>query len=370
MCKTVQLESREQCFTAVCWYLHKLNPGMEEATAVMVNSRDPRTRRLVLMASGSGAVQCGGHVVGFAVQTSPPLATEGKPEPFRRLVLTGAETAIAGLMGEAVDGYRAFVAGPDAAGGGGEVPYWAWDPDASAWRRGVPRPHRSMATLYLTEDAHALVEDFRRFRLPANLARYRDLHVAPTRVYMLHGKPGSGKTSTVHCLASEMGMGVATFDACDNDADLKAALESLPGRCLLRLEDVDGMFDGRKALGGITFAGLLAALDSIHHEGTGVFLTTNRLCSLDPALRRRVDYVLEFGDATRDQARRMVARFFPHADFEAFWGAVRPRTFSMSALQKYLVKCLHAGDPLGNLDQFGALVDIAKADDACHGMYC
>lgn len=366
----MQLESREPCFTAVCWFLHKLNPEMGEAAAVMVNSRDPRARRLVLMASGAGTVQYEGHAVGFAVHTSPPLATEGKPEPFRRLTLTGTEAVIAGLMGAAVDAYRAFVAGPDAAGGGGEVPYWAWDPDASAWRRGVPRPHRSMDTLYLTEDARALVDDFRRFRLPANLARYRDLHVAPTRVYMLHGRPGSGKTSTVQCLASELGMGVATFDCCDSDADLKAALESLPGRCLLRLEDVDSMFDGRKALAGITFAGLLAALDSIHHEGTGVFLTTNRLCSLDPALRRRVDYVLEFGDATRDQARRMVARFFPQADFEAFWEAVRPRTFSMSALQKYLVKCLHAGDPLRDIRQFGALVDIAKAEDGCPGMYC
>lgn len=372
--KTVRLESREACYTAVAWLLHKLNPDVHDAVAVMVNSRDPRTRRVVFMAAGSGTVECEGHVLRYDVESSAPVATDGKPETLRTLSMTGSLEAVHHVMETAVDEYRAFLAGPHetCAAGGREVPYWVWDSDTSAWRRGVSRPHRSLDTLYLTADAKQVVDDVRHFMDPANLARYRELHVAPTRIYMLHGKPGSGKTSTIHCLASDLGMGVATVDCCDNDMDLKAALNTVPAGCLLKFEDVDSLFEGRKPLGGITFGGLLDALDSLDRPGTGVFLTTNRLCALDPALRRRVDFVLDYGHATRDQCRRMVHRFFPHADFEAFWAGVRTRTFSMSVLQKYLVKCMqHAegGDPLSALPHFEALVDMARAEDTEHCMF-
>lgn len=374
------VEGRE-ALVACCWYLRRLAPG-GEALAHVLGARDPRQRRVALLARGRGAVPARG--LGFAVEESPgALPTDGKPEPFRRLVLTGLDEREArDFVGEALDEYRAFAtsAGDDEGGDEG-VPHWTWDEDGGMWCRGRSRRRRPLDTLFLPDDAAALVADFRHFCSPASLRRYAGLHVAPTRVYMLHGMPGSGKSSLVHCVASDMRYGVAhmTFGPGLADADVRAALASLPPRCLLCVEDVDCLFaEGRKmapgVAGGVTFAGLLAALDGCAGPdggGVGVFLTTNRLGALDAALRRRVDYVLPFGPATAAQARRMFECFFPAraGAFDEFWARVRHLEFSMSTLQKHLLKCLHDGDPLRRLDRFEALASCAAERDDVGWMY-
>jgi hypothetical protein len=306
------------------------------------------------------------------VHTSEPLPTDGRPEPARRLRLdvvyentayaadADADRVCAAFVTSALDEYRKHVFGEhdedDAAGG---VAYWCWDDQSCCWSKAKSKRRRPFDTLHLPPEASRLVADFEMFCAPESVARYRELHVAPTRVYMLHGRPGSGKSSLIHCLASQLGLGVATlaFEPGFTDADVRLALSTVPPRCMVRVEDVDCLFDERRrtvgpASMGITFAGLLAALDDCSPPGgghLGIFLTTNRLCALDAALRRRIDYVLEFGWATRGQARAMVARYFPEASaagqFEAFWKGVAGARFPMSALQKFLLKTLQQGPP-------------------------
>lgn len=369
---SVVLESRDTfAFSACCWYLHRLDP-VSEALVTVLNSRDAFGRRVVLASQGRASnVWFRSALLDYDVEVSPPLPTDGKPEPFRRLRLRGPRGVLMAFVHEALDLYRRHVmsrSGHEDAGDG--VACWSWDGDM--WCRGRTKRVRPLDTMFLTADAERLVADFRAFCSEESLERYRRLHVAPTRVYMLHGLPGSGKTSLVQCVASDMKYGVASISGASGDGELRAALGSLPPRCILVIEDIDALFVDRqptKQAAGITFSGLLAALDNCgcldEGSGTGVFVTTNRLCALDPALRRRLDHVLEFGPATKEQARRMFVAFFPDsAAFEQLWQRLHGRRFAMSVLQKYLVKALQGGDPLRDFDQFDVLLECADPDNA------
>ena len=79
------------------------------------------------------------------------------------------------------------------------------------------------------------------------------------------------------------------------------------------------MFTGRATTDsrqgtGVTFSGLLNAVDGVaSQEGRLLFLTTNHIERLDPALIRpgRCDVHVKFDYATHDQIQRMFTAFFP-----------------------------------------------------------
>lgn len=361
------MDSKDPAFAAVCWFLHTLDP-LSDAMVTVGNARD-YTRKVVFHAATTkSTVTFEGQTVEYGVETSPPLSTDGKPEPYRSLWMRGPRDCIDALVLKAIDGHRGFMHSAGSTDPG--VATWTWD---DAWTRGKTRPSRPMSTLFLPPQGHEVLRDFRHFISPHNVETYRELHIAPTRVYMLHGTPGSGKSSLVHCVASDTGYGIATmaFGPTVTDADLTSALESLPPKCLVCIEDIDCLFEGRKSQCGVSFAGLLSALDGCrgHDPGTavGIFMTTNKLCALDPALKRRIDYIAEFGCATKSQVEAMFAQYFPSHDFGSFWERVHHKRFNMSALQKYLVKCLWSLDPLHAIRDFDALVDVSSSSkDTAH----
>lgn len=386
----VCVESRDGfAFAACCAYLRRLDPGVPTALATVLNARDPDARVLLLAQpdptcprtvyhdtgdrrlSDDAATKGvpAGHPITYFVDVSAPLAADPRPEAFRRLVMRAPSAdAIAHLIRAALDTHRAEVLERRGGGGrAGAVPVHAWDDDAGAWARVGFRPRRPLDTLFLpygvAEDA---LDDLRAFF--ANAEALAAMHVAPIRTYLLHGTPGSGKTSLVHCLAAELGLGVATLSFVPGmtDADVTAAVARVPRGTVLVIEDIDCAFSGRAAQNhGVTFGAVLGALDGHATTADGVaplavFATTNHLATLDPALRRRVDYVQEFRAATFDQVRRLFDAFFPAAPvahFDAVW--TTGRGAAMSVFQKYLVKARQVGDAVSRLDVLRALADCA-----------
>ncbi len=68
----------------------------------------------------------------------------------------------------------------------------------------------------------------------------------------------------------------------------------------------------------MTFSGLLNALDGVASaEERIIFMTTNHISKLDPALIRpgRVDMLQLLDDADAEQAERLFIRFYGDADF-------------------------------------------------------
>jgi len=137
------------------------------------------------------------------------------------------------------------------------------------------------------------------------------------------------------------------------------------------LEDVDAVFVDRSVQPegggrgtGVTFSGLLNALDGVaSQEGRLFFMTTNHIEKLDPALIRpgRCDVKLEVRRASRPQARRLYLRFFPEAPAkaaDAFAAALPEFELSMAALQGYLLE--HKTDPTGALAHTARLLRTTK----------
>lgn len=156
---------------------------------------------------------------------------------------------------------------------------------------------------------------------------YVDRGIPYRRGYLLHGPPGSGKSSFIQALAGELNYGVAMVNLSEigvTDDKLAFLLTKLPQRTILLLEDVDSAFINRTKRGSdgyngatVTFSGLLNALDGLSAADDRIaFLTTNHIELLDPALIRpgRVDMMIRIGEATRHQAAQMWDTFYGDVD--------------------------------------------------------
>lgn len=180
-------------------------------------------------------------------------------------------------------------------------------------------PKRSPATLCLPSNLYESIEA--RVRAFLDSRHSYEATGIPWRFgILLHGTPGTGKTSLAHVLASRLGLRLAVIPLADlrSDEDLVAAFMAVGRGVVVLLEDVDCAFNHRRSEGaqGITFSGFLNCLDGMlaPHNGRIVIMSTNHIDRLDPALIRpgRVDLSIEVPTLTRQVAADYVDRVFPH----------------------------------------------------------
>jgi mitochondrial chaperone BCS1 len=223
-----------------------------------------------------------------------------------------------------------------------------WCP--TAWQTRRPLESLVLADSIL-EDT---LEDLREFQRSA--AWYAERGIPYRRGYLLHGPPGTGKTTTVLALAGALNLSLAVLSLNSRvlgDESLRSIIDALPVATILLIEDVDCVFKDLRtttSVAGVTLSGLLNALDGVSsRDGRVLFLTTNHPERLDPALLRpgRVDRKIELGYATFDQARRLYLWFYRGCGLsehelcraaERFAFQVPPGRISMAAIQEHLLR--------------------------------
>ncbi|QRV80682.1 AAA family ATPase [Ceratobasidium sp. AG-Ba] len=192
------------------------------------------------------------------------------------------------------------------------------------WKRLTSKPHRNYASVVLEpkmkDDLFGDVKEFLEGK-----EWYAQRGIPYRRGYLLFGTPGSGKTSSIHALASELGLDIyivpLSLRAID-DAILSDLITSMPQACILLYEDIDAAFGSRTAgeenavppQSGVTLSGLLNTIDGVQaQEGCLLFATTNHPEHLDPALIRpgRMDIKIEYRHATQWQAEQLFRLFYP-----------------------------------------------------------
>ncbi|KAF8136765.1 BCS1 N terminal-domain-containing protein [Boletus edulis] len=194
------------------------------------------------------------------------------------------------------------------------------------WKQfGQPRRKRPLHSVVLDTGVNERVEhDVRAF-----LARrqwYADRGIPYRRGYLLHGPPGSGKTSFIQALAGSLSYDICLLNLSERglaDDKLIHLLSNAPERSFILIEDVDAAFNKRVRMSddgyqsSITFSGFLNALDGVASgEERIIFMTTNHLEKLDPALIRpgRVDLNVLVDDASPTQAKTLFIRFYGESD--------------------------------------------------------
>lgn len=187
-----------------------------------------------------------------------------------------------------------------------------------SWRDFGTLPGRTIQSVSLVDGMEQdLLNDARRFLEEEDV--YDRAGRPYKRVYCLHGPPGTGKTSTVIAIATELGKDLAIFnvDSLRDDTFIEL-MSDLPHGAVVMFEDVDAMFKSRESkAGGMTFSTLLNSLDGVlHPRGALLFLTTNHVDRLDSALHRpgRVDRLIEVGNSTAAQRSLMWSAVFPQTD--------------------------------------------------------
>merc|ERR1711915_1128015 len=189
------------------------------------------------------------------------------------------------------------------------------------WRQfGHPRERRPLNSVVLdTGVAEQIVADVK--EVVGSVAWYRDRGIPYRRGYLLHGPPGCGKTSFITALPGELEYSICVLNLSDrsmSDDRLQHRLADAPENSIILLEDIDAAFVSRedakhleeayKGLNRLTFSGLLNAIDGVTStEGRIMFMTTNYIERLDPALIRpgRVDVIQHIGFCSQLQIQQM-----------------------------------------------------------------
>ena len=198
---------------------------------------------------------------------------------------------------------------------------------------GVKTDH-TLGTLALSNSVEEAILEAKRWKTSEHW--YKDHGLDWRRGWLLYGRPGTGKTALVRALAEELDLPVYIYDLASlaNDEFQSAwmrMLSSVP--CIALIEDIDGVFDGRKTVvGDLTFDCLLNCLDGIERaDGLFTVITTNSPGKLDPALGiadetgrstrpGRVDRAILMDNPDRDGRMKIAKRIL--VEYPNFWAEV------------------------------------------------
>jgi hypothetical protein len=191
------------------------------------------------------------------------------------------------------------------------------------WRSGMELPKRSISTVFTEGDVgQEIVSAIRRFEDSKDAYRERGLpyHLG----ILLSGVPGTGKSSLIHAIASELGRSIMYLNlgGIEDDKDLTSLLSDRRNweKSILVIEDADAASsatwsregEAGEKVGKMTLSALLNVLDGLlTPDGLVVIATTNYPDRLDPALVRpgRFDLQYDIGLLSLETFEKMASLF-------------------------------------------------------------
>lgn len=191
---------------------------------------------------------------------------------------------------------------------------------------------RPLSSVILRKDIKdALVKNLEYFY--SNRDWYVKRGLSYKQTYILHGLPGTGKSSTIKALASHFNKNICLIDITSlGNAAFEKAMASVPKNSIVLIEDFDSCRalhsrveddsdDPASKLAELTevlsLSKVLNVLDGVVSlDDTVVFLTTNHLEKIDAALIRkgRVDYIHEIPYLEDAEVKEYIKLMYPEAE--------------------------------------------------------
>ena len=175
------------------------------------------------------------------------------------------------------------------------------------WSRMQSQSKRNINSVILAENKQSeILEDVKGFF--GNKQLYEMRGIPYRRGYLFFGNAGTGKTSLVKAIASELSLPLYIFNLqSSNDGHLMSLVGEIPFRSAILIEDIDTAFKKRKKDDdkiAVSFNGFINMIDgAVSPEGTVLFMTTNHIKRLDDALIRpgRIDIRHYFGKVGKER---------------------------------------------------------------------
>lgn len=196
------------------------------------------------------------------------------------------------------------------------------------WNRediGQIKKPEPLSHLALSDDCLQALEEIRRWRKSEEW--YKERQIPHKKGILLYGKPGCGKSSIAKAMAMDLNMPIMIFDLSNmSNTDFQEKWDNIKNNtpCMVLLEDIDAVFDGRKNIvheeGGLSFDCLLNCIDGVESaDGILIVATTNNIDKIDVALGKpngdgistrpgRIDRALELVPPDKDGRRKIANR--------------------------------------------------------------
>lgn len=242
------------------------------------------------------------------------------------------------------------------------------------------KPSRPLDTVVLPTGARDMIErDVREFLDSERW--YVDRGLPYRRGYLLHGLPGTGKTSLVFALAGHFGLPLYVVRLSDErlcDEGLHRLFRTTEKRSIILLDDVDAPganevfreLQPGESTGNLSVQSTLSLLDGVTSvDGRLIFLSCRDKSALNQTLIRpgRFDVILRFDAPGKEQIESYFNHFFADfggdvpsmgAEFAELAAHVDTQPKSMAALQVLFLS--HKSNPRDALESMRARISGQK----------
>ena len=233
-------------------------------------------------------------------------------------------------------------------------------------------PNRNNDTLYLPKGTYESIhEDIYDFFSEKTRNEYINYGIPYKKTYLLYGKPGCGKTSTINCIASDFNCdifilplsneitdtcfidaisGIYRSDGDDNESNKK----------ILVLEDIDCLFEDRKSgdsnKSNLSLQNLLNCLDGFTTlDGTITIITANNVNALDDAMVRscRIDKSINYDYADKFQTFNIFNKYIiDEVIIKKLYNFIKNKQYTIAMLQQFLFEYRNNQDDIVNNFQY------------------
>ncbi len=239
-------------------------------------------------------------------------------------------------------------------------------------------PKRNMESIYLKRgQKEELQKKLSEFYEENSKKSYLNFGVPYKYVVLLWGMPGTGKTSTIKGIASELNASIYIIPISKqmNDYDFIDAFSSINDeersdgkKKIIVIEDIDTIFCERKKGDDMITIGLQNILNCIDglsfSEGTVLFLTANEPQKIDYALLRsgRINLKVELNYADEYQTKQMYSKYFKEG-CEDFYSKVKHLQYTTADLQELFFNNRKLDSCVDKYEELNGIIKLNKPEN-------